>query len=71
MRRRQDHAGISFEITILGVFFALCLYDYRHWNSVENRFYLESEPELANVGWNCSEEEYFDTLKLERKIFTL
>lgn len=62
-RRRQDHVGLSLEITLLGVLCAISLYDYRHWNSVENRFYLEDEPELANVGWNCSEEEYFDALK--------
>lgn len=63
-RRRQDHAGISFEITLLGVLFALCLYDYRHWNEVENRFYLEDEPELACIGVNgYTEGQYFDALK--------
>lgn len=63
-RRRQDHAGISFEITLLGVLFALCLYDYRHWNSAENRFYLEDEPEPSGIGVNgYVEEQYFEALK--------
>lgn len=63
-RRRQDHAGISLEITLLGVLCAISIYDYRHWNEVENRFYLEDEPELACIGSNgYTEEEYFDALK--------
>ena len=63
-RRRQDHAGISLEITFLGVLCAISLYDYRHWNEVENRFYLEDEPELACIGFNgYAEEQYFEALK--------
>lgn len=63
-RRRQDHAGISLEITLLGVLCAISIYDYRHWNEVENRFYLEDEPELACIGVNgYAEEQYFDALK--------
>lgn len=63
-RRRQDHAGMSFEITLLGVLFALCLYDYRHWNAAENRFYLEGEPEPSCIGVNgYTEEQYFEALK--------
>lgn len=62
--RRQDHAGISLEITLLGVLCAISIYDYRHWNEVENRFYLEDEPELACIGVNgYAEEQYFDALK--------
>ena len=63
-RRRQDHAGLSLEITLLGVLCAISLYDYRHWNSVENRFYFSDEPELACIGVNgYTEEQYFDALK--------
>lgn len=63
-RRRQDHAGLSLEITLLGVLCAISIYDYRHWNEVENRFYLEDEPELACIGVNgYAEEQYFDALK--------
>lgn len=62
-RRRQDHAGISLEVTLLGVLCAISLYDYRHWNEVENRFYLADEPELANIGLGYTEEEYREALK--------
>lgn len=62
-RRRQDHAGISLEVTLLGVLCAISLYDYRHWNEVENRFYLADEPELANIGFGYTEKEYFEALK--------
>lgn len=63
-RRRQDHAGLSLEITLLGVRCAISLYDYRHWNSAENRFYFSDEPELACIGANgYAEEQYFEALK--------
>lgn len=62
-RRRQDHAGISLEITFLGVLCAISLYDYRHWNTTENRFYLADEPEPANIGLGYTEREYFEALK--------
>ena len=63
-RRRQDHAGLSLEITLLGVLCAISLYDYRHWNSVENRFCFSDEPEPSCVGVNgYAEEQYFEALK--------
>lgn len=64
-RRRQDHAGISLGVTLLGVLCAISIYDYRHWNEVENRFYLADEPELACIGVDgYAEEQYFDALKM-------
>ena len=48
----------------MGVLFALCLYDCRHWNSVENRFYFSDEPEPSCIGFNgYAEGQYFDALK--------
>jgi hypothetical protein len=36
--RGHDHAGPRFELSILGWFFSLKLYDTRHWNYDKNRW---------------------------------
>ena len=51
--RRMDHAGPRFYVTILGVLIGGTICDYRHWNEVEGRFYLDEEPELSWIG--CSD----------------
>ena len=38
-----DHAGPKIEITLLGLFFSINLYDTRHWNYEKNRWYLYGE----------------------------
>jgi hypothetical protein len=43
--RGHDHAGPRFEITILGLFFNIQLYDGRHWNHEKNRWYLPGDEE--------------------------
>ena len=30
--RQRDHAGIRFELGVLGLFFFVGIHDYRHWN---------------------------------------
>lgn len=42
---RTDHAGLNVNFTILGVFFSFQVYDGRHWNSKEDRWYLPGEEE--------------------------
>lgn len=49
--RYRCHGGASFEIEVLGVEFSMELYDYRHWNYAENRFYYDEEPELSWIGY--------------------
>lgn len=44
-RPRQDHAGIAFSVTILGVYLSIQVYDNRHWNREAGRWYLPGEEE--------------------------
>ena len=38
-----DHAGPRFSITLFGLYFCLAVYDTRHWNDEENRWYRYDE----------------------------
>ena len=49
--RYRCHAGPRCEIEVLGVEFSIEIYDYRHWNYAENRFYYDEEPELSWIGY--------------------
>ena len=40
---RQDHAGLSIELGLLGYKGAFTFYDNRHWNYEEGRWYLYNE----------------------------
>lgn len=40
---RQDHAGITIELGLLGYSLLFQLYDIRHWNSEAGRYYKYSE----------------------------
>jgi hypothetical protein len=39
----QDHAGLNMEIALLGYQVKFTLYDCRHWNYEENRWYRDNE----------------------------
>jgi hypothetical protein len=41
--RGRDHAGPRFEIILFGLFFGIQMYDSRHWNYEQNRWYLPEE----------------------------
>lgn len=43
--RCEDHAGIRFGITLFGITGQIELYDNRHWNYSENRWYNPGEEE--------------------------
>jgi hypothetical protein len=47
---RGDHAGLKFGIGILGYNLELCVYDTRHWNYIENRFYEPNESVWPDQG---------------------
>jgi len=49
--RGQDHAGPRFELTVLGLFFNIQLYDSRHWNHDTNAWYTEEEILAEANGW--------------------
>jgi hypothetical protein len=51
-RSRQDHGGIFFEVELLGLYLALTVYDARHWNHDEGRWY---EPGEEAREWEVSE----------------
>jgi len=53
------HAGPRCEIEVLGVEFNMEIYDYRHWNYAENRFYFDEEPELSWIGYKGYTEQDF------------
>lgn len=36
---RQDHAGVQLELGLLGYKVAFSVYDSRHWNEEEGRYY--------------------------------
>lgn len=40
---RQSHAGLDFEVGLLGYCFHLNFYDNRHWNYQESRYYKYDE----------------------------
>ena len=62
--RHTDHAGPSIEITVLGVLFGISIYDYRHWNRAENRFYFDGEPEISWIGYKgYTEDDYWNDIK--------
>ena len=42
--RKCDHAGISFYLEIMGINLSIKLYDSRHWNYDEDRWYKPGEP---------------------------
>lgn len=41
--RGHDHAGPSFEIELFGYMFAAKIYDARHWNHEEGRWYTDED----------------------------
>ena len=43
----HDHAGVSFSVQVLNLYFELSFYDDRHWDPVANRFYAYPE----DGGW--------------------
>lgn len=47
----RDHAGVSFDITILGLMFAAQIYDCRHWNDKANRFQTDEEAMAEGEEW--------------------
>jgi hypothetical protein len=47
----QDHAGLSFDITLFGYFFNIALRDMRHWNWEEGRFMNEAEIQADIDEW--------------------
>lgn len=36
LTRKCDHAGLGFELEIMGIFIWISFYDGRHWNHKEN-----------------------------------
>ena len=40
---KTDHAGFTFNLNLLGLEFEVKIYDSRHWNDDENRWYLPGE----------------------------
>jgi hypothetical protein len=40
---RQDHAGVRFELGLLGYKATATVYDSRHWNTDQGRWYREGE----------------------------
>jgi len=57
--RRKDHAGYDINLEICGYEFYLEITDGRHWNYVEDRFYMDDEPQC---GWS-SPEKYYEDIK--------
>ena len=43
---KTDHAGLDIWLEILGVYFEFKVYDSRHWNYVDKRYYFDGEEEL-------------------------
>lgn len=66
------HAGVRVEIEILGVEFLAEIYDYRHWNYAEGRFYYDEEPELSWIGYKgYTEIDYWQDIENTAKIYHL
>ena len=45
LTRCEDHAGFKFELTLFGVTAMVEIYDNRHWNDDEDRWYNPGEEE--------------------------
>ena len=41
--RNCDHAGLDFNFELLGFWISFTIYDCRHWNYEEKRYYLPGE----------------------------
>lgn len=52
--RKCDHAGFRSEICLFGLELEIDIYDARHWNYKQNRYYLpgEEQAEYATKGLN-------------------
>lgn len=55
----QDHPTIEIDVYFLGFVLYLYVYDSRHWNYNENRFYYDDEPEF----WGGSKKAFNKKLK--------
>ncbi len=44
--RKTDHAGINIHLSIMWWFIDFNIYDNRHWNDDENRFFKDGEPQF-------------------------
>lgn len=45
LTRHEDHAGFKFELTLFGFTMMFEIYDTRHWNDDEDRWYNPGEEE--------------------------
>jgi hypothetical protein len=43
--RKVDHAGLSIDLELFKFDFGLKIYDGRHWNEEEDRYYIAGEDE--------------------------
>lgn len=48
--RGRDHAGLDFNVQVLGLDFHFQIYDNRHWNYDENRWYRYGEEDDEEDG---------------------
>lgn len=48
--RKQDHAGISFNLELPFIEFEAQIYDCRHWNYKKDRWYLPGEEQAELQG---------------------
>lgn len=54
---KSDHTPYNFEFCIFNVEFIVTLYDSRHWNEEENRYYFPGEEEAE---WKAEKNERKD-----------
>jgi len=48
---KQDHAGLSIELGLLGYSIHFQVYDNRHWNREKNRYVNYDNPEEVEKYW--------------------
>lgn len=52
--RKQDHAGIAFNLDIFGFFIYYTYHDIRHWNYDEDRWETQEEIDAQNTEYQQS-----------------
>ena len=61
--KKEDHAGFKIWLEIFGYQINFEVYDTRHWNYVEDRFYYYDEPELGWFSHKYRTEHYFAEIR--------
>jgi hypothetical protein len=62
LKTKCDHAGLNLQVALFGLSIEYSVYDIRHWNDDEDRWYLQGEEQREFEEYQKKQEEW----KIER-----